>query len=257
MRYAMEAGGKRLRPVLLLVSADLYPRIADPEPAAAAIEMIHTYSLVHDDLPCMDDSPLRRGKPSVHVEFGESTAVLVGDALLTEAFAVIAAGYSTQPEIGLKLIAQLSAAAGSRRLIGGQAADTTAEDRRVSAEELDFIHLNKTAALISSAFSMGLLLTDAPIQAHELLRRIGRDLGLVFQIVDDLLDATGDEAVVGKPLRKDADNKKNTYPAIHGVKASRARAQELTKQALTNAKKLQTDTDFLEALILHLEHRIA
>ncbi len=257
MRHAVESGGKRLRPVLLFAAADLYTPAANPAPAAAAVEMLHTYSLVHDDLPCMDDSPLRRGQPTVHVAFDEATAVLAGDALLTEAFFVLARAYAPRPETAAALARLLGEAANSRHLIGGQAADTLAEDTKISAEDLDFIHLNKTAALIGASLSMGLVLTDAPATAHETVRRMGRSLGLAFQIVDDLLDATGDEAVVGKPLRADARHAKNTYPRLHGITASRKRARKLTQQALAQAAKLDADTAFLESLIQHLEKRIA
>ncbi|MCC5805384.1 MAG: polyprenyl synthetase family protein [Opitutales bacterium] len=257
MRHAIESGGKRLRPVLLFTAADLYTPAADPAPAAAAVEMLHTYSLVHDDLPAMDDSPLRRGNPTVHIAFDEATAVLTGDALLTEAFFVLARAYATRPEIAAVLARHLGEAANSRHLIGGQAADTLAEHTEITPEDLDFIHLNKTAALIGAALSMGLALTDAPASSHEPMRRIGRALGLAFQIVDDLLDATGDEAVVGKPLRSDAERAKNTYPRLHGIPASRKRVRQLTKEALAQTAKLDADTAFLESLIQHLEKRIA
>lgn len=257
MRHAIESGGKRLRPTLLFAASELYPGAIDPAPAAAAVEMLHTYSLVHDDLPSMDDSPLRRGVPTVHIAFDEATAVLTGDALLTEAFFVLARGYAAHPDVAATLVRQLSEAANSRHLIGGQAADTLAEHSEISAEDLDFIHLNKTAALIGASLAMGLAVTEAPATAQEILRRMGRALGLAFQIVDDLLDATGDESVVGKPLRSDAERSKNTYPRLHGIRASRKRAHQLTEEALAQAAKLDADTAFLESLIQHLEKRIA
>ncbi|MCC5836097.1 MAG: polyprenyl synthetase family protein [Opitutales bacterium] len=257
MGHALEAGGKRLRPVLILAAADLFPCRAAPEAAAAAMEMLHTYTLVHDDLPCMDDSPLRRGQPSVHAKYGETVAVLAGDALLTEAFAVLGRGYAEQPEVGLRLVAILAGAGGSLRLIGGQTADTLWEGRRVSAEELDRIHLNKTSALFSAALQMGLTTTEADAATVALGGRIGEDLGLAFQIIDDILDATSDAATLGKQVGGDAAKGKNTYVQLHGIDASRQRARSLTRSALEQCQALSADTAFLEQLIQEMEGRIA
>lgn len=257
MRYSVENGGKRLRPILLLAAAELYPAVADPAPAAAAIEFLHTYSLVHDDLPAMDNSPLRRGRPTVHVRYTEATAILVGDALLTEAFAVLGRGYRETPQLGCRLVEELGRAAGSRHLIGGQFEDTRGEDKALTAEDLDFIHLNKTAALIETALIMGLITTEAPPQAYEQLRRYGRLVGWAFQIVDDLLDATSQATVLGKPVGADAARKKNTYPALHGLEKSRARVRELSQEAQQAVARLGVESSFLEALARNLELRKA
>lgn len=256
MAYMMEAGGKRLRPVLVLAAHDLFPGPADPMPAAVAIECLHTYSLIHDDLPCMDDSALRRGKPTCHVQFDEVTALLAGDALLTHAFYLLGEGYHTYPEKATALLRELGRAAGSRHLIGGQVEDTLNEGKDLTPEQLDFIHLNKTAALLSASLTMGLIIGEAPSGAPEQARLIGRNLGLTFQIVDDILDATSDDATLGKTAGADAAREKNTYVKIHGLEASRQHAAHLTKEALDLLRSWKAETQFLEELVASLEHRI-
>jgi len=256
MHYCLEAGGKRLRPVLLLAAAQLFPRRADPLPAAAAIEILHTYTLVHDDLPCMDDSPLRRGRASAHIEFGETLAVLAGDALLTLAFETLTTAYTDTPDIGLELTRLLAEAAGSRRLIAGQVEDTLAESIAISAEDLDFIHLNKTAALIEASLLMGLTVTEHPPAARTALLRAGRAIGLAFQVMDDILDVTSTEAQMGKTVRADAANAKNTHVRIHGIEASRSRAHQLTSEALDALASLDADTTFLATLLTRMRDRL-
>ncbi|KAF0094261.1 MAG: geranylgeranyl diphosphate synthase type II [Puniceicoccaceae bacterium 5H] len=257
MRYSVDAGGKRLRPVLVLACAELYHQRVDALPAAVAIELLHTYTLIHDDLPCMDDSDLRRGRPSAHVKFDQATAVLAGDALLTEAFSILSRAYVDEPSVGLRLVRLLSEAGDSRRLIGGQVLDTLAEQQEIGPEELDYIHLNKTAALLRAALRMGLACTDAPVDADAKADQIGRHLGLVFQIVDDILDATSNPEVLGKTTGADVNNQKNTYVRVHGLEASRERAAELTREALRLCADWDADTWFLEELIRQLEHRLA
>lgn len=257
MRYCLAAGGKRLRPVLVLATADLYPQRVDPLPAAVAIECLHTYSLVHDDLPCMDNSPLRRGKPSAHVQFDEATAVLAGDALLTEAFRLLARHYKEQPDVAVALSACLSEAADSRHLIGGQVVDTLSEDSDISPETLDFIHQHKTADLLTAALLMGLHTTEAPEEAFALMKEAGRSLGLAFQIIDDILDTTSTEAVLGKAVGHDARQAKNTYVSLRGLEASRAAAKRETAKAIEACGNLPEKTSaFLEALIRKLEFRL-
>ncbi len=257
MRYCLDAGGKRLRPVLLMACADLYPQKADPLAAAVAIECLHTYSLVHDDLPCMDDSPLRRGKPSAHVQFDEATAVLAGDALLTEAFRLLAAHYAEVPNTCVELLLCLSEAADSRHLIGGQVVDTLSENTVVSAETLDFIHHHKTADLLTAALLMGLYLTDCPREAFQLMKTAGRSLGLAFQIIDDILDATSSADVLGKTTGNDAKQAKNTYVSLHGLEASRVAARKETRKAIEACSKLPgTNAQFLIQLIEKLEFRL-
>lgn len=249
MRYALLGGGKRLRPVLTLAAADLFGGSHDPVPAAVAIECVHTYSLVHDDLPCMDNDDLRRGRPTTHRQFDEATALLAGDALLTLAFELLSFNYPADP--GLGLVRELSAAAGSRELIGGQMDDLLAEKRAdITPADLELIHLRKTAAMIEASLAMGGLAGGAKNTDHlNNLHRIGRHLGLAFQIVDDILDATADTATLGKTAGKDAKAGKTTYVKLHGLDASRQLARRHTDDALTDLDTLPGDKAFLIALI--------
>jgi geranylgeranyl pyrophosphate synthase len=250
MRYALLGGGKRLRPVLTLATADLCGARHDALPAAVAIECIHTYSLVHDDLPCMDDDDLRRGRPTTHRQFDEATALLAGDALLTLAFQLIGRHYAGQPALAAELSREIADAAGSERLIGGQMADLLAEERAdATAAELEFIHLNKTAAMLTVALVAGGLCAAAEPAHLAALRRAGRDLGLAFQIIDDILDATADTATLGKTAGKDARAGKTTYVKLHGLDASRRLARGHTDSALHALEPLPGDKAFLRALI--------
>lgn len=246
MRYSVQAGGKRLRPVLVLAAAELFGAKADAAlPAAVAVECLHTYSLIHDDLPCMDNDDLRRGRPTAHRQFDEATALLAGDALLTHAFSMLAEAYATQPALAHALIRELASAAGSRRLIGGQMEDLLAEKKNASPNELEFIHLNKTAAMIEAALVMGGLVGGADTEALATLRRVGRELGLAFQIVDDVLDATADSATLGKTAGKDAKAGKTTFVKLHGLETSRRLAREHSNAAVTALKTLSGDKSFL------------
>jgi geranylgeranyl diphosphate synthase, type II len=262
MRYSLEAGGKRLRPVLALAAADLFhadtaiaPGV-DPLPAAVALECVHTYSLIHDDLPCMDDDDLRRGRPTAHKAFDEATALLAGDALLTHAFALLASGYAAQPVLAHRLIRELADAAGSRRLIGGQMEDLLAErETDATPDELEFIHLNKTAAMIEAALVMGGLVAGAGDGELHRLRTTGRHLGLAFQIIDDVLDTTADSGTLGKTAGKDARAGKTTYVRMHGVDGSRRMAAEHTSAARAALNALPGDRGFLDALIAAMAAR--
>ena len=250
MRYSLQAGGKRLRPVLVLATAELVgAKPGAALPAAVAIECLHTYSLIHDDLPCMDNDDLRRGRPTAHRQFDEATALLAGDALLTHAFALLAESYATQPALAHALIRELAAAAGSRRLIGGQMEDLLAEKKTATAGELEFIHLNKTAAMIEAALVMGGLVGGADATALATLRRAGRHLGLSFQIIDDVLDATADSATLGKTAGKDAKAGKTTFVSLHGLETSRRLAQEHSDAARAAFLEFPGDTAFLVALV--------
>ncbi len=254
MRYSLQAGGaesgkagaKRLRPVLLLATADAFgPRI-NPLPAAVALECLHTYSLVHDDLPCMDDDELRRGRPTAHKQFDEPTALLAGDALLTLSFQLIARHYATAPVIVAALLRELADAAGSERLIGGQMEDLLAEKSTgTTADELVFIHHNKTAALIAAAFSAGAICGGVDEGHLAALRDAGRHLGLAFQIVDDILDATADTTTLGKTAGKDARACKATFVSVHGLDAARRAAAEQTETALASLRALPGGAPFL------------
>ena len=256
MRYSLAAGGKRLRPVLVLATADLLgaPESA-ADAAAVAIECLHTYSLIHDDLPCMDNDDLRRGRPTVHKQFDEATALLAGDALLTHAFWKLAS-YGEHPAITVDLLAELGWAAGSQQLIGGQMADLLAERKPgVTPDELRFIHLRKTAAMISASMAMGGIVAGAKRDDIATLRRAGEHLGLAFQIVDDILDATADTATLGKTAGKDAKAGKTTYVKLHGLDASRQLAAEHHDAALAALSHLPGDTSFLAALVQGLAGR--
>lgn len=256
MRYSLRAGGKRLRPVLALASAELFRPVAtsvsewpSAEPAAVALECVHTYSLVHDDLPCMDNDDLRRGRPTAHKQFDEATALLAGDALLTHAFLLLPTHYATSPALASALVRELADAAGSARLVGGQMQDLLSEKKTdATAAELDFIHLNKTAAMLEASLVMGGLVGGADESALARLRTAGRHLGLAFQIIDDVLDATADSATLGKTAGKDAKSGKTTYVSLHGIEAARLKAAESTDRALTAIRSLPGDTVFLLAL---------
>ncbi len=250
MRYSLQAGGKRVRPVLVLAAAEVHGVRGDAAvPAAIAVECLHTYSLIHDDLPCMDNDDLRRGRPTAHRQFDEATALLAGDALLTHAFALLAEAYADRPVLAHALIRELADAAGSRRLIGGQMEDLLAEKKaNATAAELEFIHLNKTAAMIEAALVMGGLIGGANEDGINSLRLAGRHLGLAFQIVDDLLDATADTATLGKTAGKDAKAGKTTFVKVHGLDKSRQFAAHHTAAALAALQALPGDTRFLVAL---------
>lgn len=257
MRYAMQGGGKRLRPVLLLATAELFGTKDDSAiPAAVAVECIHTYSLVHDDLPCMDNDDLRRGRATTHKAYDEATALLTGDALLTHAFSLLATAYAHQPELSHALIRELAHTAGSQRLIGGQMEDLLAERKSdATPDDLEFIHLNKTAAMLESSLIMGGLVGGADKSQIDILRQAGLNLGLAFQIIDDILDATADTATLGKTVGKDAAADKTTYVKLHGIDSARLIAQEHTAKAIAALKSLPGDTTFLIALTQKMAKR--
>ena len=233
MRYSVFAGGKRIRPILCLETA----RIFDAEIAHAlypgcAIEFIHTYSLIHDDLPALDNDDLRRGKPTCHKKFGEATAILAGDALLTLAFETIAAAPGP-PERRVAIVTEIASAAGTvNGMVGGQVADLEAEGKKVGPETLEYIHRSKTAALIRASIVAGAIAGGAADADVERLRRFGDNIGWAFQVVDDLLDVEESSTALGKTAGKDQAQKKATYPALYGLEKSRAIAADLEAKAL-------------------------
>ncbi len=258
MRYSMQAGGKRLRPVLVLAAAELCDRSggADPMAAAVAIECVHTYSLIHDDLPCMDNDDLRRGRPTAHKAYDEATALLAGDALLTHSFLLLSSCYASTPTLVTALVQTLADAAGSRRLIGGQVEDLQADKQGAVTEAgLKNIHLNKTAAMIEAALVMGAQIGGAGSLQVERLREAGRHLGLSFQILDDILDATGDTATIGKTAGKDAKSGKATYVRLHGLEQARVLARETSMAAESAWSRVEGDTSFLRSLTRFLTDR--
>jgi geranylgeranyl diphosphate synthase type II len=252
MRYSVFAGGKRLRPILVIAGAEAVgSRMADVLPTACAFELIHTYSLIHDDLPAMDDDDYRRGRLTSHKVFGEAIAILAGDALLTHAFAVVTDNFAAgtvPPAVCPQVLREIAEAAGTRGMIGGQVVDVESEGRAVTPETLEYIHAHKTGALIRTALRVGALLGGAPTPALQALTRYGECLGLAFQIVDDILDVEGSLETLGKTAGSDRRKKKVTYPDYHGLEASRARAGLLTRDAETAASALGAAGEPLVAL---------
>ena len=232
MRYSLFAGGKRLRPILCLAAAEACRGNVDTAlPLACAVECIHTYSLVHDDLPSMDNDDFRRGRPTCHKVFGDGIAVLAGDALLTIAFE-IASNAKPAPRYDISiLLREIAVAAGSQKLIAGQVADLEAEGKRVKRDQLRFIHENKTAAMLKSSVRLGAMSANADARKLSAITRFGERLGLAFQVIDDILDVTQTSEILGKSAGKDVAAKKATYPAVIGLEKSRAEARRLTRRA--------------------------
>ncbi len=236
MKYSLLAGGKRLRPMLVLAVLEAFGKPLERGiPYAIALEMIHTYSLIHDDLPAMDDDALRRGKPTNHKVYGEATAILAGDALLTRAFGYIAEAYLAHPEVKpettIKLIAELGKRAGATGMVGGQMADIEGEGKQLSLEELEFIHLHKTGDLLIAALRGGGYLAEASPEQMDALTRYGLCIGLAFQIQDDILNVEGSAEMLGKAVGSDAHRQKATYPSLLGLDESKARLSSLIADA--------------------------
>ena len=224
MRYSLFAGGKRLRPALVYASYGIFSDDYDyVTPFAAAIEVIHTYSLIHDDLPAMDNDDMRRGKPSNHIAFGEAEAILAGDALLTKAFEIMS-DYTVSPNIPdnirVNAVYKLALAAGDLGMVGGQYADIAAEGRKATSELVEFIHKNKTAALIECAVYLGGIAGGADDKQIEQLISFGRYAGLAFQVIDDILDITSSSETLGKNIQKDINSHKATYPAVYSIEGA-------------------------------------
>src|SRR6202158_2324568 len=233
MRYSVFAGGKRIRPILCLETARIFA--GDVTPAlhpACAIEFIHTYSLIHDDLPALDNDDLRRGKPTCHKQFGEATAILAGDGLLTLAFQIIGES-STSAERTLVILQEVSSAAGTvKGMVGGQVADLESEGKRGEPQTLEYIHRSKTAALIRASVSTGAISAGAGIADVARLRKFGETIGWAFQVTDDILDVEESSAALGKTAGKDIAQQKATYPAIHGLQRSHEIANDLASKAI-------------------------
>lgn len=258
MRYSSLAGGKRMRPMLVYAAGlALDVEQARLHAIAMAIELIHTYSLIHDDLPAMDDDDLRRGRPTNHRQFDEATAILAGDALQALAFEVLAAdeALSRHPASQVRIIRDIAWACGAGGMAGGQVLDLAAVDQDISYEELETMHRMKTGALIQvSATAPGHLALAAPEQI-ERLRRFGECVGLAFQIHDDVLDVTASSETTGKPSQADAARNKPAFPSVIGVEASRARAEELCREAVDNLQGFGGDTGMLRWLAEYAIHR--
>ena len=234
MRYSVLAGGKRLRPILVIAGAEVVGAAPSTVmPTACAMEMIHTYSLIHDDLPAMDDDDYRRGRLTNHKVFGDAIAILAGDALLTHAFQLVAQNAAVpgvDPKVVCDVVAEIADAAGTRGMVGGQVVDIESEGKSVSAEQLEYIHVHKTAALLRAALVVGARLGGADAAMLAAVTDAGQSLGLAFQIVDDILDVEGSLETLGKTAGSDERKQKVTYPALHGIEASRREARRLVER---------------------------
>jgi geranylgeranyl diphosphate synthase type II len=256
MRYSVFAGGKRLRPVLCLAAAEACGgEIYDALGPACAVELMHTYSLVHDDLPAMDDDDLRRGRPTCHKVYGEGMAVLCGDALLTESFILLAKTPTTQRYNTRHFISELAETGGSRKLIGGQVMDLEGEGKNLTKRELVRIHEAKTAALLTTSLRLGAMSANATPAKLEALSTFGSALGLAFQVIDDILDVTQTTEVLGKTAGKDEAVEKSTYPAILGLEGSRKEAAKLTRAAMDALEPLGKKGGRLREIATHLLKR--
>jgi geranylgeranyl diphosphate synthase type II len=259
MRYSVMAGGKRLRPVLCLAAAEAVDGCSeDALIAAVALELIHTYSLIHDDLPAMDDDVLRRGKPTCHVAFDEATAILTGDALLTLAFQLLTSPEGTAgvpADRRLQVIHAIAAAAGYEGMIGGQMADIDSEGNRIDLSRLEQLHLMKTGALIDAAISTGAILGGGTSEQIRHLHKYAQNIGLAFQIIDDILNVEGDPALLGKAVGTDQQKKKSTYPALLGLAESRKLAAESVKEALQGLEYFDKKADPLRAVAQYVINR--
>ncbi|MBL0715568.1 MAG: polyprenyl synthetase family protein [Desulfosarcina sp.] len=260
MRHSLHAGGKRLRPILCMAACEAVGgRGDDVLPACCAIEMVHTYSLIHDDLPAMDDDQLRRGKPTCHIAFGEATAILAGDALVTKAFHLLADHALKQAGPGqiqwLRVIQHIARAAGYEGMIEGQMQDIRSEGRLLNMEQLEQLHRLKTGALIAAAVVAGAEIGKAVPEQKEALNRYAEKIGLAFQVQDDILNIVGDPERLGKGVGTDQRRGKSTYPALLGLQAAKNKAEELIAQALHALDIFDTKTEPLRAIAKYIINR--
>ena len=253
MRYSLFAGGKRLRPILCIAAAEACGgETSAALPLACAVECIHTYSLIHDDLPSMDNDDLRRGRATCHKVFGEGIAILAGDALLTIAFEIAAQTRPSSRYDLQKIISEIAIAAGSQKLIAGQVADLEAEGRRINRAQLRYIHENKTAALLTASVRLGAMAANASAKQLTAITQFGRALGLAFQVIDDILDVTQTSEKLGKSAGKDIAARKATYPAVIGLEKSRAEAKRLTSLADAALGNFGSRAAWLREIAKHL-----
>ncbi len=258
MRYSVLGGGKRLRPILCMAACEAVGRPSEQAlTPALALELLHTYTLIHDDLPCMDNDSLRRGRATAHVVFGEANALLAGDALLTLAFEWLADAAPLAPYSVTELVRDLAHAAGSRGVVGGQVADLQAEGGTPTSEHLRFIHQRKTGELIRAAVRLGAMCGGASLEELSTLTRYGEAIGLAFQVADDILNATSTPEMLGKPVKSDVARQKATYVALHGLDGARREAERLSNEAVAALDGLKGDTTALHALALHTVRRTA
>ncbi len=256
MHYSLDVGGKRIRPILHCLTYNMYNKsYQDVIPVACAIEMIHTYSLIHDDLPCMDDDDLRRGHPTNHKVFGEAVAVLAGDGLLNEAMSVMFNYCSVEKQNGIMACKLIADSAGTEGMIGGQIVDILSEGKTISYENLCYMHEKKTGALIKASILSGAILGNAPDSDLEKLADFGEKLGLAFQIKDDILDVVGDEDTLGKKVNSDISNDKTTFITTFGLEECKSKCKILTIDCLNILRSLKKDTTNLENMTKFLLHR--
>ena len=252
MRYSIFAGGKRIRPYLTMSTYEMYRKEVEKiVPVAAAIEMLHTYSLIHDDLPDIDNDDYRRGKKSCHILFGEGQALLAGDALLVSAFDLITLA-EIKPEYKVNFVRELAEVAGVKGLIGGQMMDIESEGKKVDKKTINYIHENKTAKLIQLSVRFGAIAGGAPEPELKALEDYGGKIGFAFQIADDLLDIEGTPDELGKSVGKDKIEEKATYPSVYGIAASKSKLQELIKEARQSIAPLGEKAELLDALAEYL-----
>lgn len=249
MRYSVLAPGKRLRPILALAAAEAVGgNMESVVPAACALECVHAFSLIHDDLPCMDNDDMRRGRPTSHVVYGEAMALLAGDALLALAFELLASSPSAAPERVVEATLLLARASGTQGMVGGQVADMASQGKDVDLSSLQHIHSRKTGALLTASVSIGALLAGASSQELKSLEEYGRHVGLAFQIADDILDVIGDPSRIGKPVGSDARQCKATYPRLLGIEESQKLARQECEQALAAISSFGTEAHWLREL---------
>lgn len=258
MNYSLKAGGKRLRPILTLEACKIVGgNEKDAIPFAMAIEMIHTYSLIHDDLPALDNDDLRRGRPTNHKIYGDAMAILAGDGLLNYAFEVMLSNSigKENPDKYLRAINEIASSSGIYGMIGGQVVDVESENKQIEKDKLDFIHLNKTAAIMVGCMRAGAIIGDATEEQLQEITTYAKNIGLSFQIVDDILDIVGDEAKLGKHVGSDIENHKSTYPSLLGLEESKKIANNLINEAKYSIEKLNDDREFLNGLAEYIIDR--
>lgn len=256
MRYSLLAGGKRLRPVLMLETGKMCGgNLSDLIPFACAIEMIHTYSLIHDDLPAMDNDDLRRGMPTNHIKFGESIAILAGDALLNKAFEIVSATNTQNPSLTLRAISILAKSAGTEGMIGGQVVDLESENKMIDSDLLKYLHSLKTGAIIRSSCVIGAVLSGASDEQVKAADDFALNLGIAFQIQDDILDVTGSEKSLGKPIGSDKENNKNTYVTLFGLDKARTLSEKYSKKSIDALNIFGDKAGFLKDMTLYLLNR--
>ena len=259
MEYALFSNGKRIRPILAIAACEANGKTSDDMlPVACAVEMIHTYSLIHDDLPSIDNDDIRRGKPTCHKVFGDAVAILAGDALLTEAFRIMTDGnyiYRISPKMLKQLIFEVASASGAEGMVGGQIMDVLYDGKEGTKNVLNYIHMHKTTALIKASVRIGAITGGAKPKELKNFTRYGECIGLAFQITDDILDAEGDEETVGKRLKKDIG--KQTYIKHYGVVASRIKVEQLIEEAIESVRFLGENSKILSELAVYIGNRVA